>query len=108
FFFVSSRRRHTRSDRDWSSDVCSSDLAARMFGDMSTREADPQAGLRWGQVYLESTTGELFARFAGRGDPVDATPDLPAVRAQTLVMHRRGDLNFPFKLGQQIAASIPN
>src|SRR5206468_7793589 len=24
----SSRRRHTRSDRDWSSDVCSSDLAA--------------------------------------------------------------------------------
>src|SRR5699024_12489657 len=28
-FFFSSRRRHTRSKRDWSSDVCSSDLAAR-------------------------------------------------------------------------------
>src|SRR5690606_40582290 len=27
FFFVSSRRRHTRFSRDWSSDVCSSDLA---------------------------------------------------------------------------------
>src|SRR2546428_9250870 len=26
YFFFSSRRRHTRSDRDWSSDVCSSDL----------------------------------------------------------------------------------
>src|SRR5206468_7158122 len=25
-FFFSSRRRHTSSDRDWSSDVCSSDL----------------------------------------------------------------------------------
>src|SRR5699024_6527894 len=25
-FFISSRRRHTRSKRDWSSDVCSSDL----------------------------------------------------------------------------------
>src|SRR2546421_9554527 len=25
-FFFSSRRRHTTSDRDWSSDVCSSDL----------------------------------------------------------------------------------
>src|SRR5206468_8983842 len=25
-FIFSSRRRHTRSDRDWSSDVCSSDL----------------------------------------------------------------------------------
>src|SRR5690349_7115261 len=29
FFFFSSRRRHTRSLRDWSSDVCSSDLLAR-------------------------------------------------------------------------------
>src|SRR2546429_9845884 len=28
FFFFSSRRRHTRCSRDWSSDVCSSDLAA--------------------------------------------------------------------------------
>src|SRR5580700_3967723 len=28
FFFFSSRRRHTRSLRDWSSDVCSSDLLA--------------------------------------------------------------------------------
>src|SRR5690606_39351472 len=29
FFFFSSRRRHTRFSRDWSSDVCSSDLEAR-------------------------------------------------------------------------------
>src|SRR5690625_6783931 len=28
FFFFSSRRRHTRWPRDWSSDVCSSDLSA--------------------------------------------------------------------------------
>src|SRR5438067_203364 len=28
-FFFSSRRRHTRSKRDWSSDVCSSDLGRR-------------------------------------------------------------------------------
>src|SRR5438132_5506008 len=27
FFFFSSRRRHTRSLRDWSSDVCSTDLS---------------------------------------------------------------------------------
>src|SRR2546422_5851745 len=31
FFFFSSRRRHTRCSRDWSSDVCSSDLGKR-FG----------------------------------------------------------------------------
>src|SRR3712207_7417809 len=31
FFFFSSRRRHTRYWRDWSSDVCSSDLAVRVM-----------------------------------------------------------------------------
>src|SRR5438874_6153203 len=30
-FFFSSRRRHTRSLRDWSSDVCSSDLNHRIL-----------------------------------------------------------------------------
>src|SRR5688572_31019045 len=30
FFFFSSRRRHTRFDCDWSSDVCSSDLGRGM------------------------------------------------------------------------------
>src|SRR5690554_7893873 len=30
FFFFSSRRRHTRCGRDWSSDVCSSDLDMRI------------------------------------------------------------------------------
>src|SRR2546430_13775368 len=29
FFFFSSRRRHTRFDCDWSSDVCSSDLGVQ-------------------------------------------------------------------------------
>src|SRR5438445_6938151 len=33
FFFFSSRRRHTRYWRDWSSDVCSSDLIADLNGD---------------------------------------------------------------------------
>src|SRR5690606_28306112 len=39
FFFFSSRRRHTRFSRDWSSDVCSSDL----FGG----NAAPDAGSRY-------------------------------------------------------------
>src|SRR5690606_5415494 len=32
FFFFSSRRRHTRFSRDWSSDVCSSDLNYNFLG----------------------------------------------------------------------------
>src|SRR2546422_2847130 len=31
-FFFSSRRRHTRCSRDWSSDVCSSDLVSKAVG----------------------------------------------------------------------------
>src|SRR5207249_7309120 len=31
-FFFSGSRRHTRSKRDWSSDVCSSDLFLPIFG----------------------------------------------------------------------------
>src|SRR3989449_8576315 len=33
FFFFSSRRRHTRCSRDWSSDVCSSDLDVARLND---------------------------------------------------------------------------
>src|SRR5438105_13085295 len=42
FFFFSSRRRHTRSTRDWSSDVCSSDLGvdiAFRFGSLDDSAA---------------------------------------------------------------------
>src|SRR5699024_6396806 len=42
FFFFSSRRRHTRSKRDWSSDVCSSDLEA----DILAKE-EPSAAPNW-------------------------------------------------------------
>src|SRR5690606_40427457 len=38
-FFFSSRRRHTRFSRDWSSDVCSSDLKTRF--DCEIKNFDP-------------------------------------------------------------------
>src|SRR2546430_8596219 len=37
FFFFSSRRRHTRFDCDWSSDVCSSDLVSIVSEDWRWR-----------------------------------------------------------------------
>src|SRR5690606_39507814 len=40
FFFFSSRRRHTRFSRDWSSDVCSSDLLPPAFQESCERYAD--------------------------------------------------------------------
>src|SRR5207247_3226958 len=43
-FFFSSRRRHTRSTRDWSSDVCSSDLAVISFAGIVHSRSDKVAG----------------------------------------------------------------
>src|SRR5690625_7892822 len=37
-FFFSSRRRHTRWPRDWSSDVCSSDLISQVVEEIYERE----------------------------------------------------------------------
>src|SRR2546427_539916 len=43
FFFFSSRRRHTRFDCDWSSDVCSSDLVAGSGAHRGAIDADRHA-----------------------------------------------------------------
>src|SRR5207248_7912865 len=40
FFFFSSRRRHTRSYGDWSSDVCSSDLTTSLEIGLTLRPAE--------------------------------------------------------------------
>src|SRR5712675_2531392 len=48
FFFFSSRRRHTRCSRDWSSDVCSSDLGikdGKVFGIGKAGNPDIQPGV---------------------------------------------------------------
>src|SRR2546430_12096968 len=48
-FFFSSRRRHTRFDCDWSSDVCSSDL-------MTVCNMSIEAGARAGMIAPDETT----------------------------------------------------
>src|SRR5439155_7357162 len=55
-FFFSSRRRHTRWPRDWSSDVCSSDLLNRDF---------PRAH---DQVEIEGVAPEVAVELVHRGD----------------------------------------
>src|ERR1022692_333943 len=71
-FFFSSRRRHTRLQGDWSSDVSSSDLYAEPTSDPSF------GGVSFELVYDNpALTGETFAFTAGHADPVTlpfATP----------------------------------
>src|SRR3712207_8357523 len=59
-FFFSSRRRHTRYWRDWSSDVCSSDLRRRPPQDPAARSRR----LARGGVGLVSTDRRLVLAFA--------------------------------------------
>src|SRR6266702_5637862 len=64
FFFFSSRRRHTCWPRDWSSDVCSSDLNGRLRQQEGARDllggqaADhPQCESRAGLARQQGMTG---------------------------------------------------
>src|SRR5207245_7729107 len=70
-FFISSRRRHTRCYRDWSSDVCSSDLAAMRRGDLSELLALGSAY----QIYDPKTTVALpNGRFQRQAFPGNIIP----------------------------------
>src|SRR6266498_6025687 len=70
-FFFSSRRRHTRCGRDWSSDVCSSDLVR---GAGASRPAQPDLGLHVADLDgLERETAGL--RKGRRVRDVAAAPD---------------------------------
>src|SRR5690606_40040016 len=58
-FFFSSRRRHTRFSRDWSSDVCSSDLVIIIFLKRMPITMCRVAGI---PIFME-TAGLLVLRF---------------------------------------------
>src|SRR5688572_32098040 len=95
FFFFSSRRRHTRFDCDWSSDVCSSDLLNSLLDEIFNRyvaqvaearrkpvedvralvDAAPhnaraahEAGLIDGALYREEVEAELKKRLGYKDD----------------------------------------
>src|SRR5438270_9081931 len=68
FFFFSSRRRHTRFDCDWSSDVCSSDLAVEfpslmLFACLVAPTGGGATQLADSPTVLKSLPGELVERF---------------------------------------------
>src|SRR5206468_6413920 len=69
-FFFSSRRRHTRSDRDWSSDVCSSDLIDDAYLGLDAQAArllleKPAANLPVGAKFYRSELWGLTSRAMG-------------------------------------------
>src|SRR5207245_8725745 len=79
-FFFSSRRRHTRCYRDWSSDVCSSDLSVHRLL-IDAQQASDQAA----RVKLYMQAQELIHRDA---------PWVPLVHAARVGAYRNQVENF--------------
>src|SRR2546422_10968430 len=75
-FFFSSRRRHTRCSRDWSSDVCSSDLCIPTHGGNRRRRED-------GELCRRSARGRRL-----RVDATDGHTACPAAAAKVNTLSR--------------------
>src|SRR5438067_7852639 len=75
-FFFSSRRRHTRSKRDWSSDVCSSDLKAL--------DGRIRAHRRFGTAVVLYGDGKRVDVVTARTEFYDAPAALPTVEHATI------------------------
>src|SRR6266496_4799513 len=88
FFFFSSRRRHTRSLRDWSSDVCSSDLIEEpaprtvwLLCAPSAEDLVPTIRSRCRVVTLVVPSSAAVARVLAERDGIDPARALAAARA---------------------------
>src|SRR5690606_41175538 len=67
-FFFSSRRRHTRFSRDWSSDVCSSDLVQHETTPGVVHHFEPQAQIVQQQAVAEADQREAVVFEKGRSE----------------------------------------
>src|SRR5690606_40980015 len=77
-FFFSSRRRHTRFSRDWSSDVCSSDL---MYHSLDAMQS-------------------VLVRYRLAGYPPDVLITVPRDACRSLEFHRAEEM---IALGRELA-----
>src|SRR5438132_4939745 len=75
YFFFSSRRRHTRSLCDWSSDVCSSDLGSDAVSDWPLLNAllNCASGATWVSLHHGGGVGMGFSQHAGMVIVADGT-----------------------------------
>src|SRR2546422_8130369 len=84
FFFFSSRRRHTRCSRDWSSDVCSSDLSISHTASVIEAHIERGVAVSTADGYLRDKKLRIMV--------LRLRADLPALIADPLLPHRAASL----------------
>ena len=99
-FFFSSRRRHTRLRRDWSSDVCSSDLEHCEFLAETTGKEDPRIAMIEQLIKETKRPGDIWVYNIGfeRARLTEIAKNLPKYKKAALIIaDRLKDLMIPFQ-----------
>src|SRR5206468_10017697 len=97
FFFFSSRRRHTRSDRDWSSDVCSSDLNPEKSLALSQKKFSPTCSNRAAPPPRSSPPRASAPKSAmppSNRPPVKSSPKIRTTRSEERRVGKEGRLRW--------------
>src|SRR5438034_7615268 len=107
-FFFSSRRRHTRSLCDWSSDVCSSDLGAKSDPSKPKQPTTPPKGTKledwdknpWYGGTTDKSKPKDFGEHPTPQTHISDKPDAPNVKFITqLVCVETGEVLFSWEWG---------
>lgn len=79
----------------------------QLFANYLMPDATKEQTESFNDLQRKTTSGEGAARYFEATGNIDVVELLPQVRAPTLVIHARGDLQIPVELGRQLAAGIP-
>jgi pimeloyl-ACP methyl ester carboxylesterase/DNA-binding CsgD family transcriptional regulator len=82
-------------------------LGSRVLSDIFLGGADAAEHERFARLQRESATAETAAALLQLVYRLDVRTHLPLVRQPAAVVHRRDDRAVPYRLGRQVAASIP-
>src|SRR2546429_3034881 len=100
-FFFSSRRRHTRCSRDWSSDVCSSDLSMRKTGGGAIVNISSAGGM----MAYPNTAAYVASKWGARGLTKTAALELGRDNIRVNSIHP-GPVRTPMTAGPDATAAV--
>src|SRR6266704_3465011 len=105
FFFFSSRRRHTRSKREWSSDVCSSDLGLGKNALMIQEKALNRLGLKPAGLVTHVIQRDIHAEVVTYLALLGSSLDKFATEVRNLQRSEISEALEPFERKKQVGSS---